>query len=413
MTEIAAVEIVSTEVIAKSSQNSDGIVASSDFAKFVNDVEQSSDKKSLVDEFMASQKEFPLIEGDNIVHFIYRGEAEDMALMGDLVGWRYDKPMHRVKGTDLFYYSTNLEPDAMLTYNFLKDLQEQVIDSLNNRSTGTMYFGESSWFKMPRWEKPDYLRHSPSLHGRIDSLRFTSTINDSTRVIEVYLPAGYDQSSELYSIAYIHGGQTARELGNIKTALDNLIGSRIRPTVVVFMPTFYGGFYSEYVGEKRDIYTQIFVEEILPMVEKNYRVLPDRGNRANIGHMFNGYMAVYSTFKHQDLIGNLGIQSLYWDEKEHKSHSNLITISDHGSMTIYFDWGKYDFRSPQESVNLVDEDRKFAALLKNRGIKFKGGEVAAGAGWVSWQNRIDRMLETFFPLGEPDSNSRIRTKLSK
>jgi enterochelin esterase-like enzyme/outer membrane protein assembly factor BamB len=413
MTEIAAVEIVPTQAIAQSEEQSEGIVASSEFARFVKEVEQSADKNALVNKYMASQNEFPVIEGEDIVHFIYRGEAEDMALMGDLVGWRYDKPMHHVKETDLFYYSTNLEPDAMLTYKSMKDLQEQVIDSLNSRSTSTMYFGEASWFNMPQWEKPEYLATFPSHHGRIDSLRFTSKINDSTRVIEVYLPAGYDHSSELYSIAYIHGGQTARELGNITTALDNLISSRIRPTIVVFMPDFYGGFYGEYVGEKRDVYTQVFVEEILPIVEQNYRVFPDRNNRANIGHMFNGYMAVYSTFKHQDLFGNLGIQSLYWDEKEHKSHTNLITIADHGNMTIYFDWGKYDFRSPLESVNLVDEDRKFAALLKDRGINFKGGEVSSGAGWVSWQNRIDRMLETFFPPGEPDSNSRIKTKLSK
>jgi enterochelin esterase family protein len=155
------------------------------------------------------------------------------------------------------------------------------------------------------------------------------------------------------------------------------------------------------------------VEEILPLVEQSYRILPDPANRANIGHMFNGYMAVYSTFKHQDLFGNLGIQSLYWDEKEYKNQNNLFTIANRDKMLIFFDWGKYDFRSPQESISIVDADRKFAAMLKEHAIKFTGGEVHAGTGWGSWQNRIDRMLETFFPLSDTDSKSRIKTKLSK
>jgi outer membrane protein assembly factor BamB/enterochelin esterase-like enzyme len=413
MTEIAAVEIVPTQVIAKSAQRNEGIVASSNFARFVKEVEQATDKTALIDDYMASQKDFPVIEGDDVVHFIYRGEATDMALMGDLVGWRYDWPMHRVEGTDLFYYSTRLEPDAMLTYKFVKDLQTRQPDSLNTRAIKTMYFGEASWFNMPQWEKPDFLTQIASQQGRIDSLSFKSNINDSSRVIEVYLPAGYDQSSELYSIAYIHGGKTAKNLGNMTTALDNLIGSSVRPTIVVFMPTFYGGFYSEFVGEKRDVYTKVFVEEILPFVEQTYRILPGPANRANIGQMFSGFMAVYSTFMHQDLFGNLGIQSLYWDEKEAKNQTKLFTVNDRDNMLIYFDWGKYDFRSPLESIDLVDANRKFTAMLKDRSIKFTGGEVHAGTGWGSWQNRIDRMMEIFFPLRDMNTQSRVKTKLSK
>jgi enterochelin esterase-like enzyme/outer membrane protein assembly factor BamB len=416
MTEIAAVEIIPTEVIAKSVQSSEGIVASSEFAQFVNEVEKATDKKVLVDEYMTSQKEFPVIEGEDIVHFIYRGKADEMALMGDLVGWRYDKPMHQVEGTDLFYYSTHLEPDAKLNYKFLKDLQKQIPDSLNSRSIETWFFGSASWFSMPRWKQPDYLTQTATQEGRIDSLSFTSKIIDSTRAIKVYLPAGYDNSIELYPIAYIHGGQETIQAANIISALDNLTGSKIQPIIVVFMPYFYGGTYDELIGQKRDFYARVFVEEILPFVEDQYRILPGRENRANIGQLFEGYMAVYSTFKHQDLFGNLGIQSLYWDEKETKNHNNLLTVTNPDNMLIYFDWGKYDFRSPLESIDLVDADRKFAAMLKERAIKFTGGEVHAGTGWGSWQNRIDRMFETFFPLEDvkrSNSNLRVETRLSK
>jgi enterochelin esterase-like enzyme len=306
-----------------------------------------------------------------------------------------------------------LEPDAKLTYKFLRDLQDQLPDSLNSRSLDSWSFGPASWFNMPQWEQPDFLSQIPSGRGRIDSLNFTSKIIDSTRVIEVYLPHGYDQSSELYPVVYFHGGQFAKEPGNIITILDNLIGSKIQPMIVVLMPYFYGGTYDELVGEKRETYIKVFVEEILPFVEEIYRVRQDRHNRANIGQMFEGYTALYSTYKHQDLFGNLGIQSLYWDEKEHKNQNNLFAGAESNDIKIYFDWGKYDFRSPLESVNLVVEDRKFASMLRDRGINFTGGEVHAGTDWGSWQNRLDHMLKTFFPIGETISGSPTNTKLSK
>ena len=188
------------------------------------------------------------------------------------------------------------------------------------------------------------------------------------------------------------------------TALDNLIGSCIRPVVVVFMPTFYGGGYTEFVGSKCDTYTRIFVEEILPLVERTYRVLPGLDNRANIGHLWNGFMAFYSIFKHRDLFGKLSLQSMWWDEKEAKTRRDLLVSGEQKNLQIYFDWGKYDIRSPLENISIVESNRSFAALLKSRGFRFTGGEVHAGGGWGSWKNRIDRVFGTFFPLSGSGSN---------
>ena len=71
--------------------------------------------------------------------------------------------MARVEGTDLFYYSTVLEPEARVNYLFIRDYEE-ITDRRNARSTTTgiygsdMEFTESdddpmpmSWVAMPRW----------------------------------------------------------------------------------------------------------------------------------------------------------------------------------------------------------------------------------------------------------------------
>jgi enterochelin esterase-like enzyme len=398
MTEIAAVDIVHSQPPAEAASNTDGILPNSELAKFMKKVERAANKNALVGQFMNRQKEFPIIEGEDIVHFVYRGEANDMALVGDLFGRRYDRPMHRVAGTDLFYYSSKLESDARLTYKFQKDFQTPLVDSLNSRSIQSMHFGQASWFSMPNWRKPTYFEAPTSAAGRIDSLQFTSAINDSSRMIEVYLPAGYEQGSQKYPVIFVHRGSRARRLGNMVTALDNLIGSSIRPVIAVFMPTFHRSGYREFVGSDRDIYIRIMVEEILPLVKQNYRVLPGPGNRLNMGHQYGAFMALYSTLKHRNLFGKLSIQSLRLDEKDAKAHLDLLVPDHRNKLQIYVDWGKYDFRSPLEGENVTQSNRTFAALLKRRGFQYTGGEVSAGTGWGSWKNRIDKVLETFFPI---------------
>ncbi len=61
MTEIAGVDIVPTQVVARAAEQADGIVPDSKFAQFVKKVEQAEDKAALVDEFMAAQNDFPTV----------------------------------------------------------------------------------------------------------------------------------------------------------------------------------------------------------------------------------------------------------------------------------------------------------------------------------------------------------------
>ena len=42
-------------------------------------------KKAAIDEFMETQKQFPVIEKGNLVHIVYRGEVKDLAIGGDLM----------------------------------------------------------------------------------------------------------------------------------------------------------------------------------------------------------------------------------------------------------------------------------------------------------------------------------------
>lgn len=82
MSEIACVEIVPRAEVAESADPMAGIVPDSHFAKFVEKVNGAADKKALIDAFISEQESFPVLEGDDLVHFVYRGEADEV--LGEL-----------------------------------------------------------------------------------------------------------------------------------------------------------------------------------------------------------------------------------------------------------------------------------------------------------------------------------------
>ncbi len=403
MSEIACVETVPKAPAAEEEEAQlAGIVPDSRFAAFVEAVNRASDKVPLIERFISEQETFPVIEGDSLVHFVYRGEADEVALTGDLVGRRTDQPMNRIDGTDLFYYSSTLEPDARITYRYTLDLQEAVPDPLNPRGIRSLYFGHASWFGMPQWRAPDHLEaRQDGIHGRVDSVRFESASIEGDRILKVYLPAGYDRNGGRYPVAYVHAAHRPLKLGRMDVSLDNIIGKSVHPVLVVFIPSLVGRGYSEYAGSRRDEYARIFVDEIVPFVDRTYRTIPNRAHRANVGAVYGAFMAFYATFTHPDVFGNLAIQTMYWDRTAEAEDEGLVVpASSRPPLRIYMDWGKYDLRNPMEGNDLGESSRSFARLLQARGYFFAGGMVNDGVGWASWRNRTDRVFETLFPISD-------------
>jgi outer membrane protein assembly factor BamB/enterochelin esterase-like enzyme len=399
--EMACVEIVPAEKeMASVRGTSRGILPDSKFAQFVSRVENSENKKALLDEFMSSQKSLPVIEGKNMAHFVYRGEATDMALVGDVTGFRVEQPMNRIVDTDFFYYSTTLEPDARVAYRFTKNFQEQIPDPLNSTpSTRLTLFGESSILAMPEWVDAKHLQVQAEVaSGKIDSLKFTSTITDSSRLLKVYLPPGYDDGNARHPVAFVHGGTDALTRGKMNVSLDNLIGKTVTPVIVVFIPPLHRGGYDEYNGALKETYARIFVEEILPLIDRTYRTIPAPESRANLGASFSAVTAFYLTFNHPDLFGKAGMQSIFWDLEEQRKHDALIARADNRKLRAYMDWGKYDLRSPLEGFDIRNASSSLFQLLRKKGLDINGGEVHQGYGWLSWRNRTDKIFEALFPM---------------
>jgi S-formylglutathione hydrolase FrmB len=128
---------------------------------------------------------------------------------------------------------------------------------------------------------------------------FYSAVLGRKVALDVYLPDGYAQGAKYPVIYLLHGagGNETEWAGNggIVQTLDGMIRrGEIRPTVAV-MPTTGGGTW--WVDGAVDKAETAFMQELLPHVERKYKVAGDRASRSIGGQSMGGYGALHMALK--------------------------------------------------------------------------------------------------------------------
>ncbi len=140
------------------------------------------------------------------------------------------------------------------------------------------------------------------------------------REVPVYLPPGYDTSSERYPVIYALTGFTGfgRTLLNrsafseaLDQRLDRLIRTgRMRPAIVVMPDCFtrYGG--SQYLdSEATGRYETHIIEELIPFIDSKYRTIPEAAQRAVMGKSSGGFGSLILGMRHPDVFGIIACHS--------------------------------------------------------------------------------------------------------
>ncbi len=208
---------------------------SNDFERFLRRVEGADNKRLLTDAFMNAQERFPIVEDNRLVHFVYRGNAEDVAITGNMTALRVEEPMQHVEGTDLYYRSYPIEPGARWEYRLNVDFENPQPDPLNPRRVPGRT-GDMSELITAGWSQPDFLQpYEGDNPGRVESFELTSKTLENSRQIHVYLPPGYDKGSERYPVLLFNDGDPWLNWANLPNSLNQLIGTQIAPIIAVFV----------------------------------------------------------------------------------------------------------------------------------------------------------------------------------
>lgn len=151
-------------------------------------------------------------------------------------------------------------------------------------------------------------------HGAVESVSYYSTALSTHRRMHVYTPPGYGTSTGKYPIFYLlHGSGDSDDawtsVGRAAFIFDNLIAAKKAQPMIVVMPAGHTSRNPQAAAPGRDAFGEDFVNDVMPYVEKNYRVLTDRAHVAMAGLSMGGGQTLNIGMAHLDRFGYLGVFS--------------------------------------------------------------------------------------------------------
>jgi len=148
-------------------------------------------------------------------------------------------------------------------------------------------------------------------NGKVfDNLSMKSETLNMERKYAIYLPPGYETSERSYPVLYLlHGAgddQTGWiQFGEVLYIADKAIKEGKATPMVIVMPdanTGQRGYTNDVKGEWR--YEDFFFEELMPYVEKAYRIKGEKRYRAVAGLSMGGGGTFYYALHHPELFSS-------------------------------------------------------------------------------------------------------------
>jgi S-formylglutathione hydrolase FrmB len=218
--------------------------------------------------------------------------------------------------------------------------------------------------------------------SRIDCGAVDSRILKSEVHYCVYLPAGYDagatrRPAQDYPVLYfLHGlNDNERTLFNSGgwTLLDDLRRQHKIGEFLIVAPEGGRTFYID-SADGSVKYSDFFLQEFIPAIEKKYRVKKGRGNRAISGISMGGYGALRFAFAHPEMFSAVSAQSAaLMKESPQELDTAARSGSPQGRMLATVFGNPIDSRHWNENSPFVLA-RKNQAALRRLAIYFNCGE---------------------------------------
>jgi enterochelin esterase-like enzyme len=256
--------------------------------------------------------EFPRVDSQS--RAIFRVEAPNAQKVQLDLKEVYDM----VKGEDGVWTVTTKPLDLGFHYYYL------MIDGYRfSDPASESFFGVGRMMSGIEIPAPDQDFYTPKNvpHGQIRECYYLSEVGKGYRRFFVYTPPDYDSSpSNRYPVLYLQHGMGEDERGwvtqgKLNIIMDNMIAEgRCKPMLVVVSNGDIGAMFKPKKGE--DInearkrfdanFTPMLLNEIIPYVEKTFRVLTDRNSRAMAGLSWGGYQTFQIVLNNLDKFSYMG-----------------------------------------------------------------------------------------------------------
>ena len=229
-------------------------------------------------------------------------------------------------------------------------------------------------------------------HGAVAQVYYKSSTMGTTRRMHIWTPAGYNASMDKLPVLYlIHGGgdndASWPGVGKAGDILDNLLAEGKMVPMVVVMPD--GSISTEKFPDE-------LTKDIIPYIEKNYRVKTDAANRALAGLSMGGLETLDSFMAHPDMFGYINVMSSGWftnnKEMYEKGEARLreiaATLNKTAKLLLFTQGGEEDIAYANGKAMLE--------VFKKCGIKFEYSEMPGGHTWHVWRHDLHNLAPRLF-----------------
>ncbi|HKM92669.1 MAG TPA: alpha/beta hydrolase-fold protein [Prolixibacteraceae bacterium] len=201
------------------------------------------------------------------------------------------------------------------------------IDGASVPDPGSLYFfGAGRWgsgIEIPAKDQDIYaLKNVP--HGELREVQYFSKTSNKVRRAYIYTPPGYSKdNSKRYPVLYLQHGMGENETGwgnqgHTNLIMDNLIAENKAVPFVIVMENSsvkferpsapkpgeqMGGF--DFAGE----FKNVLINDLIPFVEANYRVIADQKHRAMAGLSMGGMQTRLITLANPEVFSQVGMFS--------------------------------------------------------------------------------------------------------
>jgi enterochelin esterase-like enzyme len=349
----------------------------------------------------------PQVNPDKTITLRFRApNAKEVTVIGELDGKTH--PMTR--GDDGVWTAT-IGPYAHDVYNYQFNVDGVIaMDPANPYvKLGFGNFPPANLVEVPG-NGLEFDDAKPVPHGTVRIETYNSKAIGAPRTLWIYTPPGYDRGNTRYPVFYLlHGSGNIESswmlTGRANYIMDNLIAEGKSKPMIIVNPLGYArqgvGLGPEQAAPAQPagagapagggLIGKDLIEDVIPFVEKTFRVLPGPDNRALGGLSMGGGQTAAIGFARPDLFHSLVIMSA----GSNNADTNYPKFFKDAAATnkqlklLWMGVGKDD--------TLVGPSAKaLDALLTAKGIKHT---FAVGEGrheWVVWRHHLNEVAPLLF-----------------
>lgn len=294
-----------------------------------------------------------------------------------------------------------VEPGAY-RYNFNVD----GLSVIDPRNPATSESNDNTWSLLVV-PGADFMDTKDVPHGAVAEVTYYSSTLKRARRMHVYTPPGYEASDTKYPVFYLlHGASDSdaswSTVGRAGFILDNLIAANKAKPMLMVMPAGHTGPFRSGASFGGDFESE-FITDIMPQVEKRYRVLAERKGRAIAGLSMGGAQTLNIGIPQLDKFAYLGVYSSgvfslggrgntnapagpSWEEKN-KAMLDDAKLKE-GLKLVWFATGKEDFllKTSQATVEMLKK-HKFDVVFK---------ETEGAHTWMNWREYLNEFAPMLF-----------------